>query len=66
MTLRINGEDHALPDGLTLPALLEHLHIPIPAALVELNGTALPRSEWPPSPLRDGDKLEILRISAGG
>lgn len=34
--------------------------------LIEHNGRALLRSEWPSALLRDGDRVEILRIAAGG
>jgi thiamine biosynthesis protein ThiS len=34
--------------------------------LVEHNGTALLRSEWAESKLRNGDRLEIIRMVAGG
>jgi thiamine biosynthesis protein ThiS len=34
--------------------------------LVEHNGLALHRSEWPAALLAEGDRIEILQVAAGG
>jgi sulfur carrier protein ThiS len=34
--------------------------------LVEHNGKALLRSEWPAVCLSEGDRLELMQVSAGG
>ena len=52
--------------GPETPVRLKLLEIPAPTLLIEHNGTALRREEWPATRLADGDKLEILRIAAGG
>jgi sulfur carrier protein len=62
----VNGEVRALAEGTSLPGLIEALGMPLSAALVEHNGRALLRSEWPGTPLADGDRLEVLRVVAGG
>ena len=36
------------------------------AVLIEHNGTALRPEEWPTVPLGEGDRIECLRIVAGG
>jgi thiamine biosynthesis protein ThiS len=36
------------------------------ARLVEHNGLALHRSEWPSARLAEGDRIEILQVAAGG
>ena len=64
--LQINGEPHAVPVGQTLPELITSLGLPPQAALVEHNGQALLHNEWAGLPLADGDRLEILRVVAGG
>jgi thiamine biosynthesis protein ThiS len=66
MTLTVNGIERTYVATPTLGQILSDLGIPPQAALVELNGTALRRDEWPAEPLREGDRLEILRIVAGG
>ena len=66
ISIELNGDRQAVPAGMTLPALLEHLGLPPQGVLVEHNGTALLRDEWPGVRLADGDRLEILRVVAGG
>ena len=65
MNIVINGtvrEVHASQ----VEQLVAELGLPLAAALVEHNGTALLRSEWEHTALRDGDRLEIVRMVAGG
>jgi thiamine biosynthesis protein ThiS len=65
MTLHLNGKE--LGVGATnVEALVAELGLPLAAALVEHNGTALLRSEWLKTHLQDGDRLEIIRMVAGG
>lgn len=64
--LQINGEPHRVPAGQPLSELIDSLGLPPQTALVEHNGRALLRDEWSTLTLADGDRLEILRIVAGG
>ena len=64
--LQINGETHVVPGGQPLTELIAGLGLPPQAALVEHNGRALLRDEWTQVSLADGDRLEILRVVAGG
>lgn len=65
MTLTINGTEQAVK-ALSVAEMVQELGLPAPLLLVEQNGTALRKSDWEGAPLRHGDKIEILRISAGG
>jgi len=40
--------------------------LPPETVLVEHNGVALHRREWPQKALTDGDRIEIIRVVAGG
>jgi sulfur carrier protein len=64
--LVVNGEDRDVPDGTTLPGLLEVLGLQVGSVVVEHNGTALLRSEVQAAALADGDVLELVRAVAGG
>ncbi len=64
-TLTVNGVEQPLQAG-TVEGMLEELGLPGPLVLVEHNGLALRRSEWRDAQLQDGDRIEILRIAAGG
>ncbi len=66
MTLHINGEARDIDGARNVAALIEALALPAPAMLVEHNGTALRREEWKVRPLEEGDRIEIVRITAGG
>ncbi|MDX2082328.1 MAG: sulfur carrier protein ThiS [Terrimicrobiaceae bacterium] len=66
MRVCINGEWKDFGEPLQLPDLVAHLGLPAPLLLIEHNGIALQRSEWVGRPVSDGDRLEILRVAAGG
>jgi thiamine biosynthesis protein ThiS len=66
MTVFLNGEAAQCEEGLTIAQLLERHGLPLEATLVERNGVALHRREWPNEKLRVNDRLEILRVAAGG
>ncbi len=63
--LTINGGERNA-DADTVSELVAELQLSGPLVLVELNGLALLKSEWAGSSLRDGDRIEILKVSAGG
>jgi len=65
MKLVLNGKEHEVRAD-QVEALVAELGLPLAAALVEHNGTALLRSEWAKTSLHDGDRLEIIRMVAGG
>ena len=65
-TIQLNGEAREVRAGQTLPELLAALDLPAQSVLVEHNGTALFRADWPGVRLADGDRLEIIRVVAGG
>jgi len=65
MNLHLNGKELGV-DARNVEALVAELGLPLAAALVEHNGTALLRSEWLKTQLQDGDRLEIIRMVAGG
>jgi sulfur carrier protein len=66
MLLTVNGSPREVPDGTSLPQLLTDLGLQLGSVVVELNGTALLRSEVVAAGLADGDVLELVRAVAGG
>jgi len=64
-TLKVNGAEQQMMAD-TVAGMVEEMALPGPLVLVEHNGLALRKSEWGGTPLRDGDRIEILRIAAGG
>jgi len=66
MNIILNGEQHSVVERTTISALVGELNL-IPATLlIEHNGLALHREEWNSRALRDGDKVEFIRVVAGG
>lgn len=65
MKLQINGDEQE-SSAANVAVLVEELGLPGPALLVEHNGLALRRTEWAEHGLTEGDRLEIIRIVAGG
>ena len=66
MTISLNGEPRKVERAATVAELIAELALPAPATLVEHNGLALRRDEWPQHALAAGDRVEIVRIVAGG
>ena len=69
MNLQIIGEAHAVADaksGFTLAALIESLNMKPDRVAVELNREIVPRDRWPQTPLKEGDRLEIVHFVGGG
>jgi sulfur carrier protein len=65
--IRINGESEPLAAA-TLAALLEEKAVDTSqrGIAVAVNGAVVPRAVWPPTQLRAGDSIEIVRARQGG
>ena len=66
MRIFINGEQGDTQGAKTVKELVDRYQMPPQSVLIEHNGTALHRREWPDRPLVDGDRIEIIRVVAGG
>lgn len=67
MTIQLNGRPHETPGSeMPLPAFLETLPLGSQPVLVEINGRAVLAREIPDSVVRDGDRVEVVRMVAGG
>jgi thiamine biosynthesis protein ThiS len=66
MTISLNGEQVDAQDAHTVAELVERFQLPPQTILIEHNGTALHRHEWPQRMLHQGDEIEFLRVVAGG
>jgi len=66
MKITVNGEPRAIARARNVAELIDELGLPAPAILVEHNDVALRRDEWPTRPLVEGDRIELVRIVAGG
>ena len=66
MLLIINGAHRETPSLGSVAELAEWLGLPAFGTAVELNGEVVRKAEYLDSPLRDGDRLEIVRLVGGG
>jgi sulfur carrier protein len=62
----LNGEAADTLGAQTVEELVERYGLPAQAVLIEHNGLALHRREWPQRRLAEGDAVEVLRVVAGG
>ena len=62
----VNGETRDLAQETPLVVFLAALEIDGRRIAVAHNGTVLYREDWPSIVLRDGDRLEIVRMIGGG
>jgi sulfur carrier protein len=66
MKIAINGESVDARDAKTIAELIDRYQLPPQSILVEHNGVALHRHEWPERLLAEGDRIEFIRVVAGG
>jgi thiamine biosynthesis protein ThiS len=66
MRISLNGEQTDSRGAATVAELIARFELPPESVLVEHNGVALHRREWPQQPLADDDRIEIIRVVAGG
>jgi thiamine biosynthesis protein ThiS len=70
MKLVINGDERAFDDvpaaTLSLMTLIDNLKMKPDRVAVELNLEIVPRDRWSKTPLKDGDRLEIVQFVGGG
>ena len=66
MKIAVNGESVDTREAKTIAELIERYQLSPQSILVEHNGFAVPRYEWPERPLAEGDRIEFIRVVAGG
>jgi sulfur carrier protein len=65
-TIHVNGAPRVLAAGQTLADLVRALELEGRRIAVELNGEIVPRSRYAATPLRAGDRVEIVGAVGGG
>ncbi len=66
ITIFANGKACQIDGASTIGTLAESFQLEPKMVLVEYNGQALLRSEWPDKALAHGDRIEFIRVVAGG
>ncbi len=62
----VNGRARQVGGATTLGELAVSCGLDARRLLVEWNGETLPRDAWPAHPLQHGDRIEFIRVVAGG
>jgi thiamine biosynthesis protein ThiS len=66
MKISLNGESVDTREAKTIADLVNRYQLPPQSILVEHNGLAVHRHEWPDRSLSEGDRIEFIRVVAGG
>jgi sulfur carrier protein len=66
MIITLNGESRSVAAATTIGALVRELNLVPATVLIEHNGLALHREEWNSRSVQEGDKIEFIRVVAGG
>src|SRR6266516_4679099 len=66
MTISLNGESVEIREAKTIAELIDRYELPPQSIVVEHNGLAVHRHEWAERPLAEGDRIEFVRVVAGG
>jgi thiamine biosynthesis protein ThiS len=66
MTISLNGESADAREAKTIAELVDRYQLPPQSILVEHNGLAVHRHEWTQRSLAEGDRVEFIRVVAGG
>ncbi|MDX3093654.1 sulfur carrier protein ThiS [Streptomyces sp. ME01-24h] len=66
LSVSVNGEPRKVAEGVTLDRLVATLTAAPSGVAAALNETVVPRAQWPATPLRDGDRVEVLTAVQGG
>jgi len=66
MKILLNGETTEVGEAKTIADLIGCYQLPPQSILVEHNGLTLHQYEWSARPLAEGDRIEFIRVVAGG
>ncbi|MCA1658269.1 MAG: sulfur carrier protein ThiS [Verrucomicrobiaceae bacterium] len=66
MKVWINGEPAETEGAANVAELAQRLGLPPKSILIEHNATALHQREWVDHVLAEGDRIEFIRVVAGG
>ena len=66
MRITLNGDPREFPAELTLQELLDTLAIPSGRVACEVNLKIVRRAQYPGTPIKEGDTVEIIQAIGGG
>ena len=66
MTITLNGKPRTLDTATTVDGLLSGLKLQPVRVAVEINEELVPRKQFSETPLREGDRVEVVTFVGGG
>ncbi len=66
ITLKVNDTSKTFPKGSTVNQLIEVLNIQSNGIAVAINDNIIKKNDWETHPLKDNDKILIIRSTQGG
>jgi thiamine biosynthesis protein ThiS len=66
MKISVNGEAVDAHEAKTIAELIDSYQLLPQSIVVEHNGLAVHRREWSQRSLAEGDRIELVRVVAGG
>lgn len=66
LALAVNGEPRDVIAGTTVGQLVGSVARAATGVAVAVNDAVVPRADWSTTPLRDGDRVEVLTAVPGG
>ncbi|MFF7947527.1 sulfur carrier protein ThiS [Streptomyces griseorubiginosus] len=66
MKISVNGEPRQFAPGTALDTVVRALTAAPSGVAAALNETVVPRTQWPSTPLAEGDRVEVLTAVQGG
>lgn len=66
MKISVNGQQCDVANVTIVADVARHFGLAPHTVLIEHNGTALHQHEWSERAVREGDRIEFVRVVAGG
>ena len=66
MRITVNGQDHDLPQDLTVAALLDRMGLADKPCAVEVNRAVVRKGDHADHALAEGDTVELVTLVGGG
>ncbi|MFF7049049.1 sulfur carrier protein ThiS [Streptomyces griseorubiginosus] len=66
MNISVNGEPRQFAPGTALDTVVRALTAAPSGVAAAVNETVVPRTQWPSTPLAEGDRVEVLTAVQGG
>jgi sulfur carrier protein len=66
LQVTVNGQAQEIPQGSSIAGLLEQINVPLNGSAVELDGEIISKSQYENTQLKDGQRVEVVRLVGGG